>query len=216
MDTHPLAPLTVSRWTVSSSYLHLCGSKSTVGAMPVLMTADCIGIKKYLQSHSCMKTDRCTTKDMLWCKWSSGARDSCAEDRVIRNVCACLGIYLDVCVCGCTGEYTGLQTASGPVRSSVRPCPISLTREDLDHGGAVLSSYALVCTHCTSTQDALITHHIGGTLKDANDKRRHSFKVRIRDGNWTTLLFFTDPVSLMSKVIPIGQRQHHEDFWMRC
>ncbi|TNN86668.1 hypothetical protein EYF80_003136 [Liparis tanakae] len=32
----------------------------------------------------------------------------------------------------------------------------------------------------TSTQDALITHHIGGTLKDANDKRRHSFKLPLQ------------------------------------
>lgn len=52
-----------------------------------------------------------------------------------------------MCVCGCIGNCDGLIRASGPARSSVRLCPICLTKDRLALGGVLLSSCSLVWTH---------------------------------------------------------------------
>lgn len=104
-------------------------------------------------------------------------------------------VCLVMCVCvfvNESGEWVGLQTASGPVRSSVRLCPVCLTRDSLAHGNVILR-FSL--RPLASTQDALITHHIRSTLQDVHDQRRHGIKVRV--WNWATPLFSADPASLL-------------------
>lgn len=118
----------------------------------ILFSATSAKVKAYRNiskvTHAWRQTDA-RQRHMYTCDvMYSRAGDSCAEDSVIRStVCVCVWGDTCGCVCGCAGEWVGLQTAPGPVRSSVRLCPVCLTWESLAHGGAVLSSYALVCTH---------------------------------------------------------------------
>lgn len=89
-----------------------------------------------------------------WMKW---AGDISAEDRAIGSLC----VFVDVTACGSDSELPRDQ-------SDHQSRHLFDKRESCSLRSCTVILRSIVCTHATSTQDALVAHHISA-FNDAND-----------------------------------------------
>lgn len=136
-----------------------CYFKSTVGSNAVTFsvtpaTRSSKGIQKDLQSHSCLKT-KTDTSTPGWSELETSVQ------KIEQSGAPSLCVFVDVTARRSDSELPRDQ-------SHHQSRHLFDKRESCSLRSCAVILRSIVCTHATSTQDALIAHHISA-FNDAND-----------------------------------------------